>query len=179
MAEQWAKACGCGCSAVGSASPCQGEGREFESRHPLKYFYVLRRIAPRWIGRVVRQRSAKPCTRVRFPYPPPCKPPRVRTLSRKSLSAPPPILYIKRSARWRPQRFLARSPDAGVRKPSVIVPMQLCSPRFASGRMSSSSGPGRCAPKSTVRPRLRLQSSAGHCALTLRSVCLTPPPSSF
>ena len=24
-----------GCSAVGSASPCQGEGREFESRHPL------------------------------------------------------------------------------------------------------------------------------------------------
>ena len=27
--------CSCGCSAVGSASPCQGEGREFESRHPL------------------------------------------------------------------------------------------------------------------------------------------------
>ena len=26
----------CGCSAVGSASPCQGEGREFESRHPLQ-----------------------------------------------------------------------------------------------------------------------------------------------
>ena len=25
-----------GCSAVGSASPCQGEGREFESRHPLE-----------------------------------------------------------------------------------------------------------------------------------------------
>ena len=28
----------CGCSAVGSASPCQGEGREFESRHPLHSF---------------------------------------------------------------------------------------------------------------------------------------------
>ncbi len=28
-------------------------------------------VTPRWIGRVVRQRSAKPCTRVRFPYPPP------------------------------------------------------------------------------------------------------------
>ena len=27
----------CGCSAVGSASPCQGEGREFESRHPLHF----------------------------------------------------------------------------------------------------------------------------------------------
>jgi hypothetical protein len=26
----------CGCSAVGSASPCQGEGRGFESRHPLE-----------------------------------------------------------------------------------------------------------------------------------------------
>ena len=25
----------CGCSAAGSASPCQGEGRGFESRHPL------------------------------------------------------------------------------------------------------------------------------------------------
>src|SRR5882672_11469878 len=25
-----------GCSAVGSASPCQGEGRGFESRHPLE-----------------------------------------------------------------------------------------------------------------------------------------------
>src|SRR5699024_4446706 len=24
-----------GCSAVGSASPCQGEGRGFETRHPL------------------------------------------------------------------------------------------------------------------------------------------------
>ncbi len=27
-------------------------------------------VSPRWNGRVVRQRSAKPCTRVRFPFPP-------------------------------------------------------------------------------------------------------------
>ena len=27
----------CGCSAAGSASPCQGEGRGFESRHPLGF----------------------------------------------------------------------------------------------------------------------------------------------
>lgn len=27
----------CGCSAAGSASPCQGEGRGFESRHPLHF----------------------------------------------------------------------------------------------------------------------------------------------
>ena len=65
----------CGCSAVGSASPCQGEGREFESRHPLQHSFTLytcvRRHTPWWNGRVVRQRSAKPCTRVRFPFPPP------------------------------------------------------------------------------------------------------------
>ncbi len=64
--------CSCGCSAVGSASPCQGEGREFESRHPLWYVYHVPKgkFMPRWNGRVVRQRSAKPCTRVRFPFPP-------------------------------------------------------------------------------------------------------------
>ena len=58
-----------GCSAVGSASPCQGEGRGFESRHPLE---VQWHQPQRWSGRVVRQRPAKPCTRVRFPSPPPC-----------------------------------------------------------------------------------------------------------
>ena len=59
----------CGCSAVGSASPCQGEGRGFESRHPLE---GARGINPDGgVGRVVRQRPAKPCTRVRFPSPPP------------------------------------------------------------------------------------------------------------
>ena len=31
---------------------------------------------PRWSGRVVRQRPAKPCTRVRFPSPPPMYAPR-------------------------------------------------------------------------------------------------------
>ena len=57
-----------GCSAVGSASPCQGEGRGFESRHPLEGASGIN--PPRWSGRVVRQRPAKPCTRVRFPSPP-------------------------------------------------------------------------------------------------------------
>ena len=62
-----------GCSAAGSASPCQGEGREFESRHPLWFpemGILIEAVSPRWNGRVVRQRSAKPCTRVRFPFPP-------------------------------------------------------------------------------------------------------------
>ena len=58
-----------GCSAVGSASPCQGEGRGFESRRPLEGASGINPL--RWSGRVVRQRPAKPCTRVRFPSPPP------------------------------------------------------------------------------------------------------------
>ncbi len=57
----------CGRSAAGSASPCQGEGRGFESRRPLAR-------SPngdsRWRGREARQRPAKPCTRVQIPSPP-------------------------------------------------------------------------------------------------------------
>ena len=45
------------------APPCQGGGRGFESRHPLA-------TPSGWGGRVVRQRPAKPRTRVRFPSPP-------------------------------------------------------------------------------------------------------------
>ncbi len=52
----------------GSASPCQGEGRGFESRLPLgEAFYTG---SPRWSGREARQRPAKPCTRVQIPSPP-------------------------------------------------------------------------------------------------------------
>ena len=50
----------------GRASPCQGEGRGFESRLPLG-----EAIASRWSGREARQRPAKPCTRVQIPSPPP------------------------------------------------------------------------------------------------------------
>ena len=46
----------CGCSAAGSASPCQGEGREFESRHPLQFLFGKRRLS---VGRGgVRAREA-------------------------------------------------------------------------------------------------------------------------
>ena len=73
----------CGRSAVGSASPCQGEGRGFESRRPLgrgpgnKHLRILRR----WDGREARQRPAKPCTRVRIPFPPLSVPPTARAIS--------------------------------------------------------------------------------------------------
>ena len=66
-----------GCSAVGSASPCQGEGREFESRHPLEcgdlFSERSRHVGrtTRWRGRAARHRPAKPFTRVRIPSPPP------------------------------------------------------------------------------------------------------------
>ena len=58
-----------GCGAVGSASPCQGEGREFESRHPLEW-ELRPHGRTRWRGREARQRPAKPYTRVRIPSPP-------------------------------------------------------------------------------------------------------------
>src|SRR3978361_1356935 len=61
----------------GRASPCQGEGRGFESRHPLGTTRALvARPAPgvRWSGREARQRPAKPSTRVQIPSPP--RPPR-------------------------------------------------------------------------------------------------------
>ena len=37
-----------GCSAVGSASPCQGEGRGFESRHPLEGYGWHQTPAVEW-----------------------------------------------------------------------------------------------------------------------------------
>jgi hypothetical protein len=37
-----------GCSAVGSASPCQGEGRGFESRHPLEGYRWHQTPAVEW-----------------------------------------------------------------------------------------------------------------------------------
>ncbi len=66
-----------GCSAVGSAQPCQGWGREFESRHPLECRDLpsgrSRHVGSnhtRWRGRAARHRPAKPFTRVRIPSPP-------------------------------------------------------------------------------------------------------------
>ena len=67
----------CGNSSVGRARPCQGRGREFESRFPLQFYialmYCFQRGSPllRPGGRVVMQRIANPCTPVRFrPRPP-------------------------------------------------------------------------------------------------------------
>ena len=58
----------CGNSSVDRAQPCQGWGREFESRFPLqtKLNYTHWRDS-----RVVMHRPAKPRTPVRFRLPPP------------------------------------------------------------------------------------------------------------
>ncbi len=47
----------CGCSAAGSASPCQGEGRGFESRHPLGETRETRSL-PRRPARLAQWESA-------------------------------------------------------------------------------------------------------------------------
>ena len=83
----------CGRGSVGRASPCQGEGRGFESRRPLGDAEhrrgqpavlgihgepagcgLIGRRSGSFRGGVAewfRQGPAKPCTRVRFPSPPP------------------------------------------------------------------------------------------------------------
>ncbi len=80
----------CGNSSVGRAQPCQGWGREFESRFPLQisqspvlpgflvsapglyFFATALTMLTSWLGgRVVMQRIANPWTPVRFrPQPP-------------------------------------------------------------------------------------------------------------
>jgi hypothetical protein len=84
-----------GNSSVGRARPCQGRGREFESRFPLQIHQTS--VANRgffvpdpaclvqsffWLGgRVVMQRPAKPCTSVRLRAQPPSHSSKVRQLS--------------------------------------------------------------------------------------------------
>ena len=46
----------CGNSSVGRAQPCQGWGREFESRFPLKIFFFL---PPAEIAQLVEHNLAK------------------------------------------------------------------------------------------------------------------------
>ena len=63
----------------GRASPCQGEGREFESRHPLHYYHQISRTFDVWYGdflicgcsSVVEPQPSKLVARVRFPSPAP------------------------------------------------------------------------------------------------------------
>ena len=74
----------------GRASPCQGEGRGFESRHPLGRGLCVGLRLTRWSGREARQRPAKPCTRVQIPSPPhsfPVVPTASRLLSSRAISS--------------------------------------------------------------------------------------------
>ena len=78
----------------GRASPCQGEGRGFESRRPLGVARGFGDRVPWWSGREARQRTANPCTRVQIPSPP-----------RRGLGAVP------NPSRGRLAQWLARFPD--------------------------------------------------------------------
>jgi Bacterial regulatory proteins, gntR family len=92
------RAATCGRGSAGRASPCQGEGRGFESRRPLGGAAARHLTSAHWdtsarrgpgqtgtpgtkaaeearscggVAEWLRQGPAKPCTRVRFPSPPP------------------------------------------------------------------------------------------------------------
>ena len=64
----------CGNSSAGRAQPCQGWGREFESRFPLQFFVhnVKMETCTFWRnGRMAMQRIANPWISVRLRVPPP------------------------------------------------------------------------------------------------------------
>ncbi len=167
----------CGCSAVGSASPCQGEGRGFESRHPLEG-----QPGPGWrCGRVVRQRPAKPCTRVRFPSPPLKKANHARLAQRESAS-----LTRKRSlvqSQYRARRRTAGQPlfqgllicFFRVRNPTVCQAFSLSIPGGSNradpaARRFSGCARCRCAPSLRGRggARRRLWMGRGRASVTSR-----------
>jgi hypothetical protein len=66
-----------GCGSVGRAQPCQGWGREFESRHPLAVGASLkvRNVFFEKLGGVAERPKATACKavkpRVQIPSPPP------------------------------------------------------------------------------------------------------------
>jgi hypothetical protein len=155
-----------GRSAAGSASPCQGEGRGFESRRPLGG--AGSRLACRRSARLfgtgpaprgsacggmaewLRQGPAKPCTRVRFPLPP-----RGRLAQRESAS-----LTRKRSlvqSQYRPPvqpqifEYLIDRPgsDSGDYRPpdwrSAMAHVAVSSPRWSSRSVEPGLARSACA----------------------------------
>ena len=153
----------CGRGSVGRASPCQGEGRGFESRRPLGDA-EHRRGQPAVLGihgepagcgligrrpgsfrggvaEWFRQGPAKPCTRVRFPSPPPMP---ERHLTVGQCRPCFPLVSPGCSAAW-PRAFpgwLARLhylPGRGVGPPSLpALPA-----RTLAGRIGLDSPPGQ------------------------------------
>ena len=99
-----------GNSSVGRAQPCQGWGREFESRFPLQFVSPVRSLRPGDLfrglsGRVVMQRPAKPCTPVRFRPQPPNAPGRPRPGHPTARVAEPGRRSGLKIRRLRPCRF--------------------------------------------------------------------------
>ena len=207
----------CGRGSVGRASPCQGEGRGFESRRPLGDA-EHRRGQPAVLGihgepagcgligrrpgsfrggvaEWFRQGPAKPCTRVRFPSPPPmlerhltvgqrrpCFSARlVRLVSRFAesfarLARPAPLPARPRG--WPRRRYL---PGQGG-GPAVVTCPAKASPRRPgprTGRRPPKEGPGRSpAASSVTAPSCSAtSSSAGSSAGLGPAPSAGPPPS--
>lgn len=110
-----------GNSSVGRAQPCQGWGREFESRFPLQVVENLSKVLGfcffRLGGRMVMQRPAKPWTPVRF------RPQPVLEQERQ----PEALLFLD-------QLLILNSPGGGTgRRKGLKIPRDLIPCRFDSG----------------------------------------------
>jgi hypothetical protein len=121
----------------GRASPCQGEGRGFESRHPLGRGSQVGPRLTRWSGREARQRPAKPCTRVQIPSPPHnavrtgstdsvlicCRPARLAQRESASLTRKRSLVqsqYRARNPSTTPARLAQRESASLTRKRSLV-----------------------------------------------------------
>ena len=127
----WQAVAARGRGSVGRASPCQGEGRGFESRRPLGS--AGSRLASRRPARLsdtrarlcelacggmaewLRQGPAKPCTRVRFPLPPLRAVSSARALASRDTDVLPPYAAVLSVASW-------RLPDLSCTRPGGLWP---------------------------------------------------------
>ena len=123
-----------GRGSAGRASPCQGEGRGFESRRPLGTSGAGRETGARvrWSGREARQRPAKPSTRVQIPSPP--------RLPRSTSAEEGPAARPGRAI----GAAVARFPDTEEVTGSIPVSPTSAEPQAADGRLGLFV-PGICA----------------------------------
>ena len=186
----------CGRGSVGRASPCQGEGRGFESRRPLGDA-EHRRGQPAVLGihgepagcgligrrpgsfhggvaEWFRQGPAKPCTRVRFPSPPPI-PERHLTVGQCSPThpgAPPSLPARPRGSPRRPGPRTGRRPAKEDREDPR---RRLRSRPPSCSATSSSAASSSAASSSGRRPGPLNRASSEHCCTLTATVTARKP----
>ncbi|MCW2906724.1 MAG: hypothetical protein JWL68_1513 [Actinomycetia bacterium] len=175
----------CGRGSVGRASPCQGEGRGFESRRPLggagfrpagpgphgtsdvqSHASPAGNVGTGGVAEWLRQGPAKPCTRVRFP-----PPPRGRLAQWESASLTPKRSLVQ--SQYRPPVCAGQRPVPGDGTGLKIICHQFAIKTrrcFAAGieqaRHSLALSPSaasrkRCAVSCLVQPGVRRRSHRG------------------